>query len=42
MKKGVPKDEATRRALEAARCSNGLFAHMDDDEKRSVSLLVRQ
>uniref|UniRef100_A0A915BB82 cAMP-dependent protein kinase regulatory subunit n=1 Tax=Parascaris univalens TaxID=6257 RepID=A0A915BB82_PARUN len=32
----IPKDEETRRALEAAMCKNILFSHLEGDEKKAI------
>ncbi|KRX76254.1 cAMP-dependent protein kinase regulatory subunit [Trichinella sp. T6] len=34
VKKVVPKDEETKKALEKAMCQNVLFAHLDENEKK--------
>ncbi|VDN24779.1 unnamed protein product [Gongylonema pulchrum] len=32
----IPKDEETRRALEAAMCKNILFSHLEGDEQKAI------
>ncbi|KRX47729.1 cAMP-dependent protein kinase regulatory subunit, partial [Trichinella murrelli] len=36
VKKVVPKDEETKKALEKAMCQNVLFAHLDENEKKDI------
>ncbi|KRZ33910.1 cAMP-dependent protein kinase regulatory subunit [Trichinella pseudospiralis] len=36
VKKVVPKDEETKKALERAMCQNVLFAHLDENEKKDI------
>lgn len=36
VKRCVPKDDETKKALEASMCKNVLFAHLDDNEKRDI------